>query len=226
MSFEVSIIDADLRESIVETVRMPITASDTLASDVAPARGRVTLAESATLRSCPDATCDVVGRVEGGGLTTTRSATSGDFVRVALDGDQPAWVLAGELTRSGSGGSIVSELSHEPPQVNMTGTPVLVTRDDSIRLQGQARDNNELVDLYIFVGARKVHYASNSDGDGTIDYDVEIPLQGGINYVTVFARESEEVVGRRTLVIRRDGPNGELLETPRYDEEVWGNPGE
>ena len=42
---------------------------------------------------------------------------------------------------------------------------------------------------------------------------------------STIARESDDVLSRRMMVIRRDGPNGELLETPRYDEDVFGAAG-
>jgi hypothetical protein len=36
----------------------------------------------------------------------------------------------------------------------------------------------------------------------------------------VWARESSETVQRRIFVIRRDGPSGELLDTPKSDDDV------
>ena len=40
-----------------------------------------------------------------------------------------------------------------------------------------------------------------------------------MNVVTVVARENVDTVGRKTLVIRRDGLNGEALQTPKTEEE-------
>lgn len=39
--------------------------------------------------------------------------------------------------------------------------------------------------------------------------------------MTVVARESNEVATRKTFVVRRDGPQGELLETPKNDTEPY-----
>ena len=38
--------------------------------------------------------------------------------------------------------------------------------------------------------------------------------------ITVVARENNDTVGRRTLIIRRDGPNGEILQTPKTEEDL------
>jgi hypothetical protein len=39
-----------------------------------------------------------------------------------------------------------------------------------------------------------------------------------VNYVTVIARESNEVVSRFTRIVRRDAADGSLLETPKESE--------
>jgi hypothetical protein len=37
----------------------------------------------------------------------------------------------------------------------------------------------------------------------------------------VFARESDEVISREVIQIRRDAADGTLMETPRFDEELY-----
>jgi len=44
-------------------------------------------------------------------------------------------------------------------------------------------------------------------------YDTE--LQPGINVITVVARESDDSATRTTMIVRRDGPNGEPLTSPK-----------
>ena len=39
--------------------------------------------------------------------------------------------------------------------------------------------------------------------------------------ITVFARENDEVISRQVLQIRRDAADGSLMETPRFDEELY-----
>ena len=57
-----------------------------------------------------------------------------------------------------------------------------------------------------------------------MSFDTEVPLHGGVNYITVFARESDEVVSRRLFVVRRDAADGSLMATPRHDDALFGVP--
>jgi hypothetical protein len=76
--------------------------------------------------------------------------------------------------------------------------------------------------VYIFVGARKVYYKSNPGDDvQSLAFSAEVPLDPGINYVSVFARENQDVVTRQTFVVRRDAEDGSLLETPEHDTEAF-----
>ena len=50
-------------------------------------------------------------------------------------------------------------------------------------------------------------------------FDTSVPLRPGVNVITLVARENVDTVGRRTLIIRRDGTNGELLQTLKTEDE-------
>lgn len=217
---EVSIIDADLREASTEKLEVPI-AGDGEAPTAAS--GHFVVADGTVLRASPGADASVVARVSGGALRLPRTATSGAFTRVTLAEGEPAWVPS-SASGSGSGGQVSIVMNRVPPSVGLSGTPDLVTRESSITLRGEAQDDEHVRDMYIFAGARKVFYQSNADGDNprSLRYEAPIPLHPGINYVTVFARESNDVISRRMMVIRRDGPQGQLLETPRFDDSIFG----
>ena len=219
---EVSVYDSQLREAVSEKIRVALAdAGDAAAS----ASGRVTIAAGKSLRAGPSNDAARVGQVEGGAVTLTKLASHGDYIRVALPGDneESAWVRSADVGGSGSRGSVAFVYDHRPPQVTIAAT-ANVTRQASVRLRGSATDDQRVRDLYIFAGARKVFYVSNRGSRNAREarFDTEIPLHPGINYITVFARENDEVMSRETLVIRRDGPDGQLLETPRYDDGVFG----
>jgi carboxyl-terminal processing protease len=38
--------------------------------------------------------------------------------------------------------------------------------------------------------------------------------------ITVVARETADTITRRTIVVRRDGPDGSILKTPKTDDPV------
>jgi carboxyl-terminal processing protease len=110
-----------------------------------------------------------------------------------------------------------------PPELTINA-PTLVTRDGAIHIQGTARDETRVRDVYIYVGARKVFYRSNRDSQNVHEasFDANLPLRPGINYVVVVARENDQSISRQAFVVRRDGADGALLETPEHSEE-WFN---
>ena len=81
------------------------------------------------------------------------------------------------------------------------------------------------------LGARKVFYQSNkkSSEPNKLTFGLDVALNPGVNVINVVARESEDTATRRTIVVRRDGPNGESLPTPKaellgYDWEFTSEP--
>jgi carboxyl-terminal processing protease len=112
-------------------------------------------------------------------------------------------------------------MEHAPPAIEIP-QPQLVTRDTHTQVHGLASDDARLLDAYIFVGARKVFYGSNRNGSNTrkMAFDADVPLRPGVNVVTIVARENPDTTTRRTFIVRRDGPNGELLATPKTDEDL------
>jgi carboxyl-terminal processing protease len=89
-------------------------------------------------------------------------------------------------------------------------------------VHGAAVDDARLLDAYIFVGSRKVFYRSNRNGADPkrMAFDADLPLRPGVNVVTVVARENPDTTSHRTFIVRRDGANGELMATPKTDEEL------
>jgi carboxyl-terminal processing protease len=94
----------------------------------------------------------------------------------------------------------------------------LATRGDRIRVEGIATDGDQVLDAYIFAGAQKVFYQSNRDATDPkkLSFSHEIELNPGVNVITVVSRENEDTATSRTLVVRRDGPGGEALPTPKH----------
>ena len=96
----------------------------------------------------------------------------------------------------------------------------LAVRTATVHLEGVVRDETRVLDYYIFVGARKIVYRSNRNGADarSAALNVDLPLRPGSNLVTIVAREDYDTIARRAFVIRRDGPAGELLATPRLGQ--------
>jgi carboxyl-terminal processing protease len=108
-------------------------------------------------------------------------------------------------------------LHNSPPVIDSDAGANLAVRGASLHINGGATDQSRVLDTYIFVGSRKVFYLSNRHGANQreVHFTTDLPLRPGANLVTIVAREDDDTLSRHTYVIRRDGPNGELLQTPR-----------
>jgi carboxyl-terminal processing protease len=218
VKLEISLYDMELRDGVTERLSVPVVG---LGPAVRSASGNAVLQDGTPVHEAPSSDAQLVGTVRGGGLGVTREAEVDGWVRVQLGSNQPGWVQASALGGSG-GGHLEADLNHMPPALDVPA-PELVVRDDHLRIAGRATDESRVRDVYVFVGTRKVFYASNRDS-GTpreATFDADIPLAPGINYILVVARENDQQISRRAFVVRRDGPNGELLETPEHAEEWY-----
>jgi carboxyl-terminal processing protease len=217
---EASVSDEILREAAGQKLIIPIAkASDT---PVETASGNVVARAGAAVLERPQAGSKVIAQVEGGAQTFPLQAKRGDFDRVDLGQGRPGWISERDL-RGGSakGGRLVDVLAHMPPRLDVEHGGTLVTREPLLRLKGRAVDDSIVRDLYVFVGSHKVFYKSNRRGPEPkkVSFDTTIPLRPGINYVTVVAREDNEVMSRETFIVRRDAQDGALMETPKESEQ-------
>lgn len=213
-----SVVDTDLRESVSQDLVVPVGMGG---ARVTERRGVVRVGAGVALRSAPEESASVVARTSAA-CTLAASREINGFVRVDVGGGQPAWVST-SLASSGSGGAnprVEFVLGERPPRIELADQTQLVTREATVELGGRVRDDAHVRDVYVFAGTTKVFYrASGGDSVRELAFDASIPLRPGMNYLTVVVRESAATTTQRTLVIRRDGPNGELLETPRHDDD-------
>ena len=217
---EFGVADTDLREVMTERLDVPVSR---VVVAPTPHRGRVTLRSGALIRQAPGDGAHAFARVDGGAMSVPAQADLGGAVRVDMGAGRPGWVSAGDVVTDHPVASahIADVLAYMPPRIDLETTPTLVTTDDHIAIRALARDDQIVRDVYVFVGTRKVFYRSNRGSATPAECRVEavLPLRPGINYVMIFARESDDSISRRSFVVRRDGPDGSLLETPRLGEE-------
>jgi carboxyl-terminal processing protease len=220
---ELSISDHDLRESVVEKVRMPFGPP----IGVTPGTGAVRAQRvGARIFDAPDLAARVFGKLPGG-VAAAETGTSGDFVKVSLGDGRFGFVPSSEVEPGGSPQATVAfedTMSHAPPVIEVNAL-ALSTRDASVVIRGTVADGDRLLDGYVFVNARKVFYQSNRNGADpkNMTFSADLPLRPGVNLVNVIARENPETVGHKTFVVRRDGKNGELLPTPKTDDDLSEN---
>jgi carboxyl-terminal processing protease len=168
----------------------------------------------------------VVGEVDKGSVLD-KLGTFGNFTKVSLGEDRFGFVETKTVRDSAAGAVKVGykpRLSHSPPLLEVTPAK-LATREDKVHIEGVAIDGDRVLDGFIFVGPRKVFYQSNRKAaDPTkLKFSIDTELQPGINVITVVARESDDSATRTTMIVRRDGPNGEPLPSPKGESagEDW-----
>jgi carboxyl-terminal processing protease len=143
---------------------------------------------------------------------------------VGLGGNRFAFVPERDVAAGGTPATQVAfeeVYSHAPPTLEIAAAE-MATRGDSVKISGIAQDGERLLDMYIFVGSRKLYYKSNRDGSDPKKAELSFaaPLRPGVNLITVVARENQDTVTRRTLVVRKDGVDGSILKTPKSDDPV------
>jgi carboxyl-terminal processing protease len=217
---QLTIRDDDLREEVDEKVRIPIVEP----LPVAAASGAQHAGPSgADLTNEPDAAGRVFARLPANAAVQAIGSSNG-YLKVSLGDGRFAFAKASDLQSGGvpaAQPALDDAMAHAPPAIELP-QPLLAIRDTHTSVRGAAVDDARLLDAYIFVGSRKVFYRSNRNGADPkrMDFDADLPLRPGVNVVTLVARENPDTTTRRTFIIRRDGPGGELLQTPKTDDEL------
>ncbi|HLK36553.1 MAG TPA: MXAN_5808 family serine peptidase [Polyangiaceae bacterium] len=220
---ELSIRDDDLRESVVEKVRIPIADPFTVAAAGGALRAK---GGGAELFNEPGSAGRSFARLPPGTSATVLGTVNG-YAKLSLGEGRFAFARSSELEQAPSvagGPTLEDAMAHAPPALEIP-QPQLATRETHTRVRGSAIDDARLLDAYIFVGSRKVFYRSNRNGPDPkkMAFDADVPLRAGVNVVTVVARENPDTTTHRTFIVRRDGVNGELLATPKTDDELSEN---
>jgi carboxyl-terminal processing protease len=209
-----SVGDRDLREVASEKLRIPVLSAKTIAK----AGGTVTTTKAAFLHGDVLASRTAFGKVAAGTALKVLGKR-GKMTKVAINDSRFAFVNNDALKE---GGKAADELAfdtvygHAPPTLSVTATS-MATRGDKVKIDVKAFDSERLLDMYLFVGPRKLYYQSNRNGSDKkrASFSFDAPLQPGVNMITVVARETPDTTTRRTVVVRRDGADGSILKTPK-----------
>jgi carboxyl-terminal processing protease len=213
-----SVGDRDLREFATEKVKMPI--EPPAAVQAASGAKKAVAAGARLLDRAKEG--QPFGRLAGGTSVVVTGRVNG-FDRVDLGGGRYAFVAQNELEGGGAapGKAVAFEdvYSHAPPELRIEAAS-LSTRADTITIKGKATANERLLDVFGFVGGRKVFYQANKGAKDprSADISVDVPLKPGVNVINVVARENPDSTTRRVVVVRRDGPDGAILKTAKDDD--------
>jgi carboxyl-terminal processing protease len=215
-----TVADRDLVEYASEKVKMPIEQALSVPRYSGPVKAGP---QGAMLLASADKKGSAFGRLPPG-TAVNAVGKVGNVFKVELGGGRIAFVSEEDVTAGGAPTATVAFediYSHAPPSLDVQSA-AMATRDDKVKITGIASDAEKLLDLYAFVGVRKIFYKSNRDGADPkkATFEFNAPLRPGVNTITVVARETPDTTTRRTLVVRKDGPDGSILKTPKTDDPV------
>ncbi len=219
VKLELQIEDEDLREYVTQKIVLPIGTPLSVTAE----RGAWIAGPDARAFESAAADARAVARFTAG-VRLPISARSGELFRVDLGANHWGWVRRADQGTAVPPAPANSRprwiLHNEPPIIETALGDSLAVRTATVHLEGVVRDETRVLDYYIFVGARKIVYRSNRNGADarSAALNVDLPLRPGSNLVTIVAREDYDTIARRAFVIRRDGPAGELLATPRLGQ--------
>lgn len=219
LKLEVSMADLDLGVFASEKLLLPV---------YSPKAARVSEKKPAVYESSarvavlsePGKDGEVVGHLPPGGVVSGVSQV-GEFTGVNLGEERVGFVRQSELAATSKKPPVkpVWEpvLSRSPPRLSVS-TEALATRKDTVKIDIMAEDvNGGVQDVFVFVGNRKVFYKPNASRGEKMKVSLDALLKPGSNTITVVARENEDTSTRYRVVVRKDGPNGEILPTPKND---------
>ncbi|MDO8527560.1 MAG: MXAN_5808 family serine peptidase [Deltaproteobacteria bacterium] len=103
-----------------------------------------------------------------------------------------------------------------PPAGKLYSPPVitLISKEENTRknpyiLQGDAKDDQNVRDLFIFLDDQKSFYESNAKGGTTFPFSAPLKLKKGNNIISITARDNFNLVSRQFIVIHYDPPSAE-----------------
>lgn len=207
---ELTVYDDALRESVSEKLRFPITSAENAPQSTG---GTVRISsKTAKFRAWPAADAPLVGTAPKGSVFQVVGRSTG-WYRVLASKPRPAFVAAKDVTPGGvvTAGRFKPLWQVTPPLIKLS-TLTHVTSANSIRIEGIATDEKKVQDLFIFVrnpdakvGARKIFYTSNrsTTHPKELRFSTNVPLWPGANYISIHARENEDVQTNDTVVVFR-----------------------
>lgn len=140
------------------------------------------------------------------GTTFKADGIVGNFYRIALSDRRRAWIERETVTTGGTPAPVYQPFMQVPPKIDIKGSTIQRSADKHIIVKGTASHPNDIRDVIVFVGDKKVLYlpATDKTGGTRLDFSATVPLEEGANHIMVIARHNDKVMSMQTLFVRRD----------------------
>ena len=230
IKLRLSAVDRDLRVFSGEKIVLPVAGPSNVLTQEAH-RLVYEASSAAPVLDSPGENGNTIGLLKSGSLLQAHGKF-GDYLRVQVEPTSASanaqklfgYVRVNQLSASAALpaktalASLDMALIHSPPLLKVKASE-LATEAESVAIEVDALDaSGGIQDAYVFLGSRKIFYQPNAEKGGKqMQFKLDVPLKPGVNLITVVARENEEISTRRVIVVRKDGPGGEILPTPRHE---------
>lgn len=209
-TLELAVYDDGLQEAVSEKLKLSVSPST---SGPEPMSGEAKVTSKwATLRTWAGPEAPAVGHAQRGAVFKV-VGKSGGWYKVT-SATQSAFAAQKDVTLghfSGKEGAFHPIWQVTPPKIALE-VPSYATDKPNITIKGEVSDETRVADVYIFVRnaeaeieGQKVYYRSNrrSADPKTLRFSAQVPLWKGANYLSVFARENNQVQANQMVVIYR-----------------------
>ena len=100
------------------------------------------------------------------------------------------------------------KLSYEmsPPRIKLEPLALAVDQDrKTITVKGRVTSRQALLDLMVYVNRRKVFFLPNPamENPHGVDFSAEVPLEGGVNHISIYARVNEDVTSVSSVFVSK-----------------------
>jgi hypothetical protein len=159
---------------------------------------------AAILREAPSSGSRAVATAAPGAVFEVDFARAG-FFRVSLGKNRHAWVAASDTIPGGKPRPRYLVRLLEAPEIRVAGELVRQVTGDKTEIRGSVVHPEQVRDLMVFVGDRKILYQPNPDPATAkqIDFNLEVPLEEGANFITLVSRYNDEVLSSLPIFVRR-----------------------
>jgi len=202
-----SVSDTELRESTSERAVLRVVEAGA-SPQLTPQRLVPRTGEEIALRSLYQEAAPLVAAARN---FARADARYGAWWRVPRDEGGFVWASAADVEAGpDSAGSARLEPAalQAPPVITLAEkSPLADVKEATLTVSGEALGQRVVRDLLIFVNNRKVFFKSNAsavDADrGRLKFSARVPLESGVNRITVVAREDDDMASRQTLYVNR-----------------------
>jgi carboxyl-terminal processing protease len=200
----VNVLDSDLRELTSEKYTLRV-AGDAQAVTAKNAKLTPKSGNEVRLRSSPVDDAPTLALADA---QVYADGTLDGWYRIPLGAHSYAWLPEGEVQAADA--PVAANQTRPapfkgPPVITLSQRGVDVeTQQDALTLNGEALSAEGVKDLLIFVNNRKVFFKANHDDKAHMRFSARVPLESGVNRITVVAREDEDLSSRETLIVNRN----------------------